>query len=63
MGLKEDLTADVKDIFATRWQTRSGSVIPEAEDVGLGNDAVKFDQAVVLYADLAEPRWTPKSHH
>jgi class 3 adenylate cyclase len=54
MGLKDDLDADVKDIFATRWDTRSGYVVPEAEDVGLGNDAVKFDEAAVLYADLAE---------
>ena len=54
MGLKEDLNADVKDIFATRWSTRKGYVVPEAEEVGLGNDAVRFDEAAVLYADLAE---------
>ena len=54
MGLKEDLAAEVQDIFATRWNTRKGYVIPEAEDVGLGNDAVKFEEAAVLYADLAE---------
>ena len=54
MGLKEDLAADVRDIFATRWNTRKGYVVPEAEDVGLDNDAVKLEEAAVLYADLAE---------
>src|SRR5689334_18513162 len=54
MGLKEDLGSDVKDIFATRWSTRNGTIVPAAEDVALGNDAVKFDEVVVLYADLAE---------
>jgi len=42
MGLKEDLESDVKDIFSTRWSTREGNVVPEAEDVGLDNDAVKL---------------------
>jgi class 3 adenylate cyclase len=54
MGLKEDLTGDVRDIFATSWSTRTGYVVPEAEDVGLGNDAIRSDEAAVLYADLAE---------
>ncbi len=54
MGLKDDLLSDVSDIFATRWSTRKANVVPEAEDVGLDNDAVKCDEAAVLYADLAE---------
>jgi class 3 adenylate cyclase len=53
MALSEDLTDQVKNIFATSWQERDGQKVPEAEDVKLGNDAVKF-QATVLYADLAE---------
>jgi hypothetical protein len=49
MGLKDDLQSDVKDIFATRWSSRKGDVVPEADDVGLDNDAVKFDEAAILY--------------
>ena len=54
MGLKADLTAEVQRIFSSRWSTRTGLIVPESEDLGLGNDAVKFEEAVVLYADLAE---------
>ena len=55
MGLKEDLEADVWDIFNSRWSARDGTVVPEADDLRLSNDAVKFAEAAVLYADLAEP--------
>ena len=54
MGLKDVLESETKSIFATVWKTRDGRVVPEPEDVKLGNDAVTFDEAVVLYADLAE---------
>jgi class 3 adenylate cyclase len=54
MGLKEDLISETKSIFATDWKTRDGRVVPEPGDVKLGNDAVTFEEAVVLYADLAE---------
>lgn len=53
MALSDDLTKEVKDIFATVWKEREGQKIPEAEDVQLGNDAVKL-HATVIYADLAE---------
>ncbi len=53
MALKEDLQKEVKQILATQWQTRNGQKVPEAEDVRLGNDAVKIE-GTVLYADLAE---------
>lgn len=53
MALQSDLEKQVKEIFATKWQVREGSKVPEAEDVKLGNDAVTLD-ATVLYADLAE---------
>ena len=54
MGLENDLQSEVKEIFATSFSSRKGTVVPEAEDVQLGNDAVMFNEAVVLYADLAE---------
>lgn len=53
MGLKNELDAEVKSFLISDWKTRKGTVIPEAEDIRLGNDAVTFEEAVVLYADLA----------
>ena len=53
MGLLEDIRREVAMIFAANWQRRAGKVVPEAEDVRLGNDAVTLD-ATVLYADLVK---------
>ena len=53
MGLRDDLTTEVEGIFRGRWSTRDGQVVPEDDDVQLGNDAVKL-KATVLYADLAD---------
>jgi class 3 adenylate cyclase len=51
MGLKEDLTAEVRKIFRDSWSERDGRVVPEPKDVGLGNIGVNLD-ATVLYADI-----------
>lgn len=54
MGAVEDgLTAQVKKIFKDTWQPRDGAVVPDPEDLKLGNEAVQFDTATVLYADLS----------
>jgi class 3 adenylate cyclase len=53
VALSDDLDKEVKTILATSWQERDGQKVPEADDVLLGNDAVKL-RATVLYADLAE---------
>jgi class 3 adenylate cyclase len=53
MGIDNDLTTAVTEILATRWESRDGRVVPEADDVNLGNDAVNLD-GTVLYADLAD---------
>lgn len=53
MSLKDDLTSQVKKIFAEQWKTRDGTVVPDSTKLTLGNDAVKL-KAAVLYADLAE---------
>lgn len=53
MALRDDLNKEVKTILAISWQERDGQKVPEAEDIQLGNDAVKLS-ATVLYADLAE---------
>ncbi|PSR55412.1 adenylate/guanylate cyclase domain-containing protein [Adhaeribacter arboris] len=60
MALKDTLLTDVKEIFKTNWNTREGRVVPEAEDIKLGNDAVKLT-GVVLYADLAESTYMVKT--
>lgn len=54
MGLKEDLDTQVRKIFREQWTTRAGASVPAPEDLKLGsNDAVEFDRATVLYADLS----------
>jgi class 3 adenylate cyclase len=52
MALNAELTAAVKKTFKEEWTKREGVVVPESEDIGLGNEAVLLD-ATVLYADLA----------
>lgn len=50
--LKPELDTAVKDIFRGAWSERDGEVVPEPEDLKLGNDAVKLD-ATALYADIS----------
>jgi class 3 adenylate cyclase len=51
--LVDDLRSKVADIFQSRWSDRDGQKVPEAEDLGLGNEAVKLE-GTVLYADISE---------
>jgi class 3 adenylate cyclase len=53
MKTAEEIIADVKDILATKWVSRKGILVPEPEDISLGNDAVKLEGSV-LYADMAD---------
>lgn len=54
MTFKEDLEKKVKKIFKDSWNTRDGRVVPSASDIALGNnDAIEFEIATVLYADLS----------
>ena len=48
-----DLAPQVREIFRRAWETRQGRVVPEPGDLKLGNDAVEFARATVLYADLS----------
>jgi class 3 adenylate cyclase len=52
MPLLDDMKAAVQVIAQSRWTTRAGEVVPDPEDLRLANDAVEFDRATVLYADL-----------
>lgn len=53
MSLKETLEKEIAQIFSGRWSERDGRDVPDPEDLGLANDAVKLD-ATVLYADMAD---------
>lgn len=53
MALKADLESEVRAISESGWTKRDGQVVPDPEDLQLGNDAVKL-QATVLYADMAD---------
>jgi len=53
MKTSQEIMSDVRNILSTKWQTREGRKVPEAEDVKLGNDAVKLE-GTVLYADLTD---------
>ena len=51
MGLGDDLNAEVRKILQEQWTQREGRVVPDSDDLKLGNDAVTLD-GTVLYADL-----------
>jgi class 3 adenylate cyclase len=53
MGLRGDLQEEVEEIFSTQWQSRKGRLVPNPEDIQLGNHASEL-AATVLYADLAD---------
>lgn len=52
MSLTSDLQAKVRETFRGAWTTRKGLVVPVPTDLKLSNDAIEFDRATVLYADL-----------
>jgi class 3 adenylate cyclase len=51
--MEGELVAEVDSIINAAWDLRAGQVIPETEDITLGNSGVTLD-ATVLYADLAD---------
>ena len=54
MAFKDDLENTVKRIFKEQWQSRKGTKIPDPVDLALEkNDAVEFERATILYADLS----------
>lgn len=53
MALRADLEAAVQAMFAARWETREGRVVPTYENLSLNNEGV-FLEAAVLYADMAD---------
>lgn len=53
MPLKDELEAEVAKIFRDQWGFREGQVVPDPEDLKLGNDGVRLD-ATILYADMTQ---------
>ena len=51
MALKDILAARVPQILRESWSERAGHKVPKANELGLGNEAITLD-AAVLYADL-----------
>ncbi|HEX8124226.1 MAG TPA: adenylate/guanylate cyclase domain-containing protein [Allosphingosinicella sp.] len=52
MSVADDIKKNSKDAFGSQWAIRDGLVVPDATDLKLSNDAVRFETATVLYADL-----------
>jgi class 3 adenylate cyclase len=52
MTFKDDLYAASKKIFSDQWTTTEKRVVPSPGDLGLGNDAGRFEEMTILYADL-----------
>ena len=54
MALKKDLEDHVAKTFRGEWTTRAGEVVPVPDDLLLcSNDAIEFERATILYADLS----------
>jgi class 3 adenylate cyclase len=52
VALSDDLKSEVTTIFRDAWEVTSGRVVPVPSSVSLGNKAIEFDSATLLYADL-----------
>jgi class 3 adenylate cyclase len=52
VSVADDIKKNSKDAFGSQWAIRDGLVVPDATDLKLSNDAVRFETATVLYADL-----------
>ena len=52
MSVADDIKKNSSATFGTKWTVRDGQVVPSASDLKLTNDAVRFEIATVLYADL-----------
>lgn len=53
MAFVDDLSKTIDDIVKGRWEIAEGRVVPETENIGLGNKGVRLD-ATMLYSDLAD---------
>ncbi|WP_296075136.1 adenylate/guanylate cyclase domain-containing protein [uncultured Agrobacterium sp.] len=52
MTIAEDIRANASSAFVQKWTIRDGTTVPEPAALRLSNDAIHFNRATVLYADL-----------
>jgi len=52
MPIADDIRNNSRATFGVTWTVRDGLTVPEPKDLKLSNDAVRFEQATILYADL-----------
>lgn len=52
MSFSNEIISDVSNIVSTKWDSRTGEVVPNTESIKLSGGAVELD-ATFLYADLA----------
>ncbi len=50
MSLLDDLESQTAKIVKSAWDRRDGEVVPENDDIGLGNEGVDLE-ATFVYAD------------
>lgn len=53
MALKDDLDTFVKKSFRENWENKKGQVVPEPTNLKSSNEAIEFERATVLYADIS----------
>jgi len=53
MPLADDIKSEVTNILRSQWSIREGRKVPADTDIGLANDGVRLD-AAILYADLVD---------
>jgi adenylate cyclase len=51
--MEDELAEAVDAIIKAQWELRDGEVVPNTDDITLGNSGVSLD-ATILYADLAD---------
>lgn len=52
MTMASDIKDKARDTFRSQWTVREGRVVPDNTTVRHNNDAVHFESATILYADL-----------
>jgi hypothetical protein len=45
MSVADEIKKNASETFRTRWTVRDGQVVPDASDLKLANDAVRFEKA------------------
>lgn len=53
MGVIDDIKRYADSTFTSSWSERDGRVVPDPTSIALSNDAIKFEEAAILYADLS----------